>query len=86
MKAIRYQFVPYLWISLFVTIIIVALIIYAWKNLLVTGARFFLLTLCLVEVWIFAQAFEMAALDLSTKLVWANIQYIPITLTSISCL
>lgn len=82
--AIKYQFVSYLWISLFLTFIIITLILFAWKNRSVLGARYFLLTLILVEVWIAAQALEIAALDLKTKIIWANIQYIPITLTSVT--
>ncbi|MEL7655018.1 MAG: histidine kinase N-terminal 7TM domain-containing protein, partial [Bacillota bacterium] len=80
----NYQYVPYLWITILLSFIIISLIVYAWKNQTVLGARYFLLTLILVEVWISAQGFEMAALNLSTKLIWANIQYIPIMLTPIT--
>ena len=62
------------------------LIIYAWHNRSVLGARFLLVTLILVEIWIIAQALEMAALALPTKVIWANIQYIPIMLTPLSYL
>lgn len=86
MIAIKYQFVSYLWVSLFLTFLIITLIFYAWKNRSVLGARYFLLTLTLVEIWILAQALEMAALDLPTKIVWANIQYIPIMLTPVTYL
>lgn len=64
--------------------ILVSLILYTWKNRTVVGARYFLYTLLLVEVWILGQAFELAALDLPTKIIWANIEYIPITLTSVT--
>lgn len=64
--------------------ILIALILYAWKNRTVLGARSLLLTLILAEIWIVGQALEMAALDLSTKIVWANIEYIPITLISVT--
>lgn len=84
--AIKYQFIPYLWIPLSLTIIMITLILYAWKNRIVLGARYFLATLILVEVWIVSQALEMAALDLQIKLVWANIQYIPIMLTPVTYL
>ncbi len=60
--------------------------IIAWKNHSVLGARYFLLTLTLVEIWIVAQGFEMAALDLSTKIIWANLQYFPIMLTPVAYL
>lgn len=66
--------------------IILFLIIYAWRNRSVLGAGFFLLTLILVEIWIDAQGLEMAALDLKTKLIWANIQYVPISFTPVTYL
>jgi len=78
--------VPYLCISLFITCILVTLLFFTWKNRTVLGARYFLLTLLLAEFWIAGQALEMAALDLATKIFWANLQYIPITLISISYL
>jgi len=58
--------------------------LYTWKNRTVLGARFFLLTLILAEIWIAGQALELAALDLPTKIFWANIEYIPITLMSVT--
>lgn len=84
MISIRYQFVPYLWVSLCITIIIIALIIYIWKNRSVLGAPYFLSTLILVEIWVAAQGLEIAALDLPTKIIWANIQYISIMLTPVT--
>jgi len=80
----KYQFIPYLWISLFTTYILITLIIYTWRNRTVLGARFFLLTLILAQIWITGQALEMAALDLSTKIFWANIEYVPIALISVT--
>ncbi|MBP1762474.1 MAG: hypothetical protein H6Q64_2016, partial [Firmicutes bacterium] len=84
MIKIKYQFIPYLWVSFLITYILVRLILYTWKNRTVFGARFFLLTLILAEIWIVGQALEMAALDLSTKIFWANIEYVPITLISVT--
>ncbi len=86
MKIPMYKYNSYLCLSLFLSFLIISLIIYAWKNRRVLGARSFLFTLFLVEIWIAAQALEMAALDLPTKLIWANIQYIPIILTPASYL
>ncbi len=83
---ISYQFVPYLWVSLFLTLLIVTLMVCAARNRSVMGARFLLLTLALAEVWIAAQALEMAAVDLPTKIIWANIQYVPIMLIPVSYL
>jgi PAS domain S-box-containing protein len=84
--SIYYHFVPYLWISLILFTLMVVLVIYALQNITVLGARFFLITLLLVEVWIVAQAFEMAAVNLPLKLIWANIQYAPIMLTPVTYL
>jgi hypothetical protein len=60
------------------------LILYTWRNRIISGARFFLLTLILAEIWIAGQALEMAALDLPIKIFWANIEYIPITLIAVT--
>jgi diguanylate cyclase (GGDEF)-like protein/PAS domain S-box-containing protein len=79
-----YQYVPYLVVSYILFFLILALMLYAWSNRTILGARLFLLTLVLIEIWITAQAFEMSAVRLETKIVWANIQYIPIMLTTVS--
>lgn len=68
------------------TFLIATLIIYVWRNRSVLGAHYFLLTLTLVEVWIIAQALEMSAVDLHTKIIWANIQYMPAMLTPLTYL
>ncbi len=86
MVVIGYQFVPYLWVSILLTILIVTLILHVWHHRSVLGARFFLLTLILAEFWIVSQGLEMSALDLSTKIIWANIEYIPIMLTPLTYL
>lgn len=48
------------------------------------GAPYFLSTLILSVIWVIAQAFEIAAIDLPVKIIWANIQYIPIMLTPVT--
>lgn len=58
--------------------LIVILIIYTLKNLPILGARYFLLTLFLAGIWIAAQALEVSAIDLETKIMWANVQYAPL--------
>ncbi|MDP4109442.1 MAG: histidine kinase N-terminal 7TM domain-containing protein [Bacillota bacterium] len=84
--AISYQFVPYLWVSLTLSVIMISLIFYALRNRSVLGARYFLFTLVLVEIWIAAQGLEMASVELTGKIVWANIQYIPIMVTPVTYL
>ena len=78
MKKIGYQFVSYVCVSFFMFALIVVLIIYTLKNLPVLGARYFLLTLLLAGIWIAAQGLEMSAIDLKTKIMWANVQYAPL--------
>lgn len=74
----NYQYVPYLWFSALALAVSISLIVYAWKNINVRGALPFLLTMILIALWIVAQAFEFAAVDLSTKLAFANIQYLSV--------
>jgi len=76
--AIIYTFVPYLWVTIVLSAIILFLIVYVFKNTNILGGRYFLATLILALFWIIAQGLEMSALTLKTKLMWANIQYIPI--------
>ncbi|MGE5379813.1 MAG: histidine kinase N-terminal 7TM domain-containing protein [Methylocystaceae bacterium] len=80
----KYQFVPYLLISVITTFIIITLLVHTWRNRLIPGARYLLITLVLIIVWIVTQACEVAALDLNIKIFWANIQYIPIMLTPVT--
>ncbi len=86
MISISYQFVSYLWISLTLFTLMIILIVFALQNITVLGAHSFLLTLVLVEIWIVAQALEMAATGLQLKLFWANIQYVPIMLIPVTYL
>ena len=80
----QYRFVPYLWVSLALTIILLLLIKFSLKRYAEKGVPYFLVTLILAAVWVVAQALEIAAVDLSTKLVWANITYIPSTLIPVA--
>lgn len=80
----QYRFVPYLWVSLALTIILILLIKFAVKRYSEKGVPYFLVALVLATVWVVAQALEISAVDLSTKLVWANITYIPSTLIPVA--
>ncbi len=80
----QYRFVPYLWISIALTVILIFLINFAWKRRSEKSVPYFLLALILAAVWVISQAMEIAAIDLSTKLIWANIMYIPSTLTPVA--
>jgi len=80
------HFVPYLWLSLTMLVLMALLTGYTWKRRSVRGVPFFMLSAILVTVWIAAQAMEIASVSLSAKIIWANIQYIPIYLIPVTYL
>ena len=82
----HYQYIPYLWLSALSTVISIVLILFAWRNRKVRGAVFFLLTMILVVIWIVTQGLEFAAIDLTRKIIWANIQYLAIMFAPVSYL
>ncbi len=69
---------PYHTVSLLIVLIVIFIFFYVldYRNRL--GTIYFLGSLILVLIWTVAQALEYAALSLSDKIVFANIQYIPI--------
>lgn len=52
--------------------------LYAWKNRKIRGALPFFFTMLLAMIWIVCQALSLAATDLSTKIMWANIYWLAI--------
>ncbi len=80
MRIIAYHFVSYLCVTFFLIALITILIVYTFVNRPIVGARFLQLTFFLVGLWLAAQGLEFAAIELKTKIFWANIQYIPIVL------
>jgi diguanylate cyclase (GGDEF)-like protein/PAS domain S-box-containing protein len=83
-EVMQYRFVPYLWISMLLFLILILLIAFAWKRRTEKGVFYFLLTLILSAVWIAAQAMELASVSLSDKILWANIIYIPSTMVPVT--
>lgn len=72
----KYQYIPYIWPLLLSGVITASLGIYTFlKRRKAKGAYFF--TLCMLEltVWSLSNVLEMSAVDLQTKLIWANVQY-----------
>ncbi len=80
----QYRFIPYLWVSLTLTIILLLLIRFALKRYAEKGVPYFLFALILSTVWVISQAMEISAVDLSSKTVWANLTYIPSTLAPVA--
>lgn len=73
----QYQFIPYIGLLLISAGILFFLYIYVFlKRRKAKGAMTFSLSLLILLIWLAGNAFEMSALDVNTKLFWANIQYV----------
>ncbi len=70
------NFVPVLWIHSIQLVIYLVLALYVWDVKNAPGARYFLAALIYAALWSFSQALEIAALQLDTKILWANLQYL----------
>lgn len=71
----QFQYIPYLWPLAVSSLITLFLAVYAAGRSRAKGAVSFMLSMFLATLWSFANALEMAGVDLPTKLFWANIQY-----------
>lgn len=86
----QYQFNPYIGLLIGSACISLVLGIFAlFKRCNVKGAKSFILSMFIVTIWSGGNALEMASLDFSAKLFWANVQYIaycysPVTLLAMS--
>lgn len=85
----QYQYIPYIWplsVSAFITLSLGVYALLRRRN--AKGSTSFILSMIVVTVWSSANALEMAGMDFSTKLFWANIQYFaycysPVTLLAL---
>ncbi|SMC70068.1 histidine kinase N-terminal 7TM domain-containing protein [Papillibacter cinnamivorans] len=77
----HFQFVPYLWLSLTLVVLMLSLFHFAWNKRSVRGGHTFIAALSIVILWVIAQAMEFASVSLSAKLAWANLQYTLISLS-----
>jgi len=80
------QYISYLLVAGCSATVSITLFFYAWKKRYERGGKPLLLTLALVIVWIVAQMLEMTAVGLSTKIIWANVQYLPIMFAPVTYL
>ena len=71
-----FQFVSYIWVLLASTVVMTALGIYAWRHRAGPGATPFAGLMLVAVVWALTNGLEMVGTDLSTKLFWANVQYL----------
>jgi len=85
----QYQYIPHIWLLIVSGLFSLSLGIFALlKRREAKGAISFVLSMLAVTFWSLPNAFEMSATDLSTKLFWANVQYIaycfsPLTLLAL---
>lgn len=72
----RFQYIPYVWPLFASAFASLSLGVYAllWRRN-VKGTTSFILSMLVVTIWSAGNAFEMASINYSTKLFWANIQY-----------
>lgn len=71
------QYIPYIWplvVSAFISLSLGIYVILKRRN--TKGALSFILSMFVVTIWSSGNALEMASVDFSTKLFWANVQYI----------
>ena len=85
----QFQYIPYIWPLMSSSFVSLSLGIFALlRRRNAKGALSFILSMFVVTIWSFGNALEMSAIDFSTKLFWANIQYIaycysPVTLLAL---
>ena len=71
-----FQYIPYIWPLLASAVISFALAIYSFFfQRKAEGTKNFILCMLAAVIWSAGNALEMAAVDLPTKLFWANVQY-----------
>ncbi len=83
---VNYQFHFYLIPTIISAIILLGLTYYAYKNRSVRGAKALIISMLTGVIWSVGNVLEMAALDLSTKLFWANLQYLAYAFAPVSWL
>lgn len=72
----QYQYTPYIWPLIVSAFFSLSLGVYALlKRKDAKGAKSFILSMFVVTIWSSANALEMSSTNLTTKLLWANIQY-----------
>ena len=71
----RFYYTPYIWLYLASAGIVAALVVHAWHQRIVPGAKPLLAILAAVVSWNLANALEIIGLELQTKIFWANVQY-----------
>lgn len=85
----RYQYIPYIWPLIISTFFTSSLGVYGLlKRQNTKGALSFTVSMAVVTIWSLGNVLEMSSIDFSTKLFWANIQYIaycysPVTLLAL---
>lgn len=72
----HFQDTPYLWPSLFATLVALAITPYTWWHHRVRGASALGLLMTSAAVWSLCYTLELAGADLATKSFWAAVKYV----------
>ena len=72
----HFYYTPYIWFLLASAGIVAALVVHAWHQRIVPGAKPLLAILAAIVLWNLANALEITGLELPTKIFWANVQYL----------
>lgn len=82
----HYQLIPYA-VALFVSALVaLAIFLSVWHRRYVPGVRPVLAMMSVTIIWCISNALEMMALELPTKLFWANMQYIAYSIIPVAWL
>ena len=78
-----YHWYPYHILTIILVLFSLIMLCYVYTQRHKTGGKLSMSLLALVTLWLIAQGLEFAVETLEHKLIFANIQYIPITLIPI---
>src|SRR5512135_1803146 len=71
-----YQYTPAIWPSIFTIVLLIVLAVYAWHRRNLPGALWFVIYCLLAVVFLAAKVLEFLAVDLETKVLWFNVEYV----------
>ncbi|MBI4495211.1 MAG: response regulator [Chloroflexi bacterium] len=71
-----YRYTPFIWVLVASAAITGAMGVYAWRHRSVPGARQFVAIMAIAATWSLSNSLEIAGVELSTKLFWANVEYL----------
>lgn len=74
----NWQYTPYIIPLIIATIILGALVLYAWRRHTVSGATAFALLMLVIAEWSLGYALELGSANLASKIFWGKVEYLGI--------